>query len=151
MMDVHPVETASDVRVVRRLFREYQKSLGIDLSFQDFDRELRSLPGAYAPPSGRIFLARSDFEVYGCVAFRPFSENTCEMKRLYVRPGQRGAGIGRALVTRVLDEARTIGYRSVLLDTLPSMGKAIGLYESLGFRDVAPFRYNPVPGTRYLE
>jgi GNAT superfamily N-acetyltransferase len=150
-MDVHPVETASDLEVVRTLFREYQQSLGIDLSFQAFEQEWKSLPGAYAPPSGRIYLARSDFEIYGCVAFRPLSGDTCEMKRLYVRPGNRGAGIGRVLVERVLWEAREIGYTSVVLDTLPWMRQAIGLYESLGFREVAPFRYNPVPGTRYLE
>jgi GNAT superfamily N-acetyltransferase len=147
------IETASGVEgvdEVRRLFTEYQASLGVDLSFQDFESELATLPGQHAPPQGRLLLARSDGMVAGCAALRPLPERACEMKRLFVRPAFRASGLGRLLAERIIIDARTIGYRRMCLDTLPSMGRAQQLYESLGFRDIEAYRFNPVSGTRYL-
>jgi putative acetyltransferase len=141
---------ADDVDEVRRLFTEYQASLGVDLSFQDFASELATLPGQYASPRGRLLLAQSDGAVAGCVALRPLVDGACEMKRLFVRPAFRAGGLGRLLAARVIDEARAIGYARMCLDTLPSMGRAQQLYEALGFRDIEAYRYNPVAGTRYL-
>jgi GNAT superfamily N-acetyltransferase len=135
---------------VRELFREYQSALGVDLSFQGFDAEVAALPGEYAPPRGRLLVARCDGDVAGCVALRPLRDDTCEMKRLYVRPQHRKAGVGRQLVERVIAEARAIGYRRMCLDTLPSMGRAQALYEELGFRDIPAYRHNPIAGTRFL-
>jgi GNAT superfamily N-acetyltransferase len=141
---------ADDVDEARRLFTEYQASLGVDLSFQDFASELATLPGQYASPRGRLLLAQSDGAVAGCVALRPLVDGACEMKRLFVRPAFRAGGLGRLLAARVIDEARAIGYARMCLDTLPSMGRAQQLYEALGFRDIDAYRYNPVAGTRYL-
>jgi len=140
-----------DVREVRALFEEYAASLGFSLCFQGFDRELAELPGAYAPPTGRLLLARVDSEVAGCVGLRPIGEHVCEMKRLFVRPAYHGTGLGRRLATAVIDEARRAGYATMKLDTLPSMKAAMGLYESLGFRDTAPYTHNPIEGARFME
>ena len=149
MIEIDPAG-ASDIPGVVALFREYQESLGVDLGFQGFEAELRALPGRYAPPSGRLLVARSGDGLSGCVALQSLGEHECEMKRLYVCPGIRGSGTGRRLVERVIEEARGIGYRRIRLDTLPGMQSAIRLYESLGFADVPAYRFNPVPGTRYL-
>ncbi len=135
----------------RTLFEEYAASLDVDLCFQGFSAELAGLPGDYAPPSGCLLLARVDSHPAGCVAMRPLEPGLCEMKRLYVRPGFRGAGVGRSLVEAVVDAARTAGHRSMRLDTLATMASAQTLYRSLGFRPIAPYRHNPVPGTTFLE
>jgi putative acetyltransferase len=137
----------SDVDEVRELFHEYAASLSFALDFQDFDRELDELPGAYAPPRGALLLARGE----GCVALRPIDETTCEMKRLYVRPSARGTGLGRRLAEAIVAEARTLGYSHMRLDTVPEMDAAQSLYARLGFREIPPYRPNPVPGARFLE
>lgn len=136
---------------VRELFQEYADWLGFDLSFQQFDQELAALPGDYVPPSGRLFLALVAWQPAGCIALRPFENDICEMKRLYVRPGYRGIHLGLTLAERVIDQARSIGYKCMRLDTLPSMKAANMLYENLGFVDTAPYRHNPMPGARYME
>ncbi len=132
------------------LFREYAAGLNIDLSQQGFEEELATLPGRYGPPSGAILLATCDNRTAGCVALRLIESQTCEMKRLYVRPEFRGRGVGRALAVAIVAEARRAGYRRMLLDTLESMQAARGLYASLGFRPTAPYGYHPYPGTQYL-
>lgn len=147
-----------DLKAVRALFREYADWLAIDLSFQHFEEELAGLPGKYAAPAGRLILAWAaapgQGEPLGCIALRPFGTETsgdCEMKRLYLRPAARGTGVGRALAARICEEARAIGYRRMVLDTLPPrMGAAVGIYQSLGFREIPAYTYNPIPGTLYL-
>lgn len=151
MTTVLSAASAEHLERVKELFREYEASLGVDLCFQGFDSELASLPGAYAPPRGRLLIALDDGDGAGCVALRPLGDDLCEMKRLYLRPTLRGTGAGRTLATRVIDEARAIGYRTMRLDTLPMMKEAIALYESLGFRRIAPYYPNPVPGAIYME
>jgi ribosomal protein S18 acetylase RimI-like enzyme len=144
--------TSADVDAVRALLLEYAEALGVDLCFQGFDRELAELPGEYAPPRGRLLVARDEHgDAVGCVALRALSHDICEMKRLYVRPALRGAGLGRELALAVVEEARGLGYARMRLDTLPSMSAAARLYESLGFLDIEPYYENPVAGARYLE
>lgn len=140
-----------DVEDVRRLFFEYRESLGVDLCFQGFDREVAELPGDYTPPTGRLLVAREGGATVACVAMRKLDAATCEMKRLYVRPSHRGLGLGRALAEAVISEARIIGYERMRLDTLPSMSEAAVLYERLGFDDIEPYTENPVPGARFLQ
>lgn len=150
-VELRPAETAEDIGRVRELFQEYAGALGFDLCFQDFEHELAALPGDYAPNGGRLLLAYDGEEPVGCAAMRRLEPGVCEMKRLYVRPGHRGKGIGRLLAERVVREAREAGYEAMRLDTVPWMKEAIRLYESLGFHDIAPYRENPIPGARYLE
>lgn len=141
------IEIASNVEEARVLFLEYAGGLGVDLSFQNFDREVANLPGDYE----LILLARDGSDLAGCVAVRPLEGDCCEMKRLYVRDRFRGRGVGRALAERVIAEARSRGYGRMRLDTLPTMRAAMPLYESLGFADIAPYRFNPIAGSRFME
>lgn len=141
----------SHLAVTRELFSEYADSLDFDLGFQGFERELASLPGEYAAPGGCILLGRNGAVVVGCVALRPLGHKIAEMKRLYVRPAFQGQGVGRSLCTALLGRAVELGYQKIRLDTVPGMAAAIGLYESLGFYSIPPYRENPVPGATYLE
>src|SRR5215469_14829843 len=143
--------TGHDLDDVRALFDEYAASLTFDLGFQEFERELAELPGAYAPPRGVLLIARTRGQATGCVGLRPLDDETCELKRLYVRPALRSAGTGRALTERALDEARRLGYRRIRLDTVPGMERAQSLYARLGFREAAPYVVNPIAGARFLE
>ena len=140
-----------ELPAVRRLFEEYAASLDVDLAFQDFARELRDLPGEYAPSAGRLLLALDDDDPAGCVALRPYRPEVCEMKRLYVRPAYQGSGLGRRLAEEVVQAGREAGYRLIRLDTLPSMVAARKLYRSLGFEEIEAYRHNPVHGTTYFE
>lgn len=136
---------------VSQFFRNYAAWLGVDLSYQNFDQEMASLPGAYSAPAGRLFLAEADGRPAGCVGVRPFSEGVCEMKRLYVEPWARGLGLGRQLVTAAIKAAKSIGYRRILLDTLPAMRIAVRLYRDLGFREAPAYYPTPVEGTMFLS
>jgi putative acetyltransferase len=144
-------EGARHLSLVRVLLAEYASSLGFDLGFQDFERELAHLPGEYAPPGGALLLALHEGQPAGCVALRALDGKACEMKRLYVRPPLRGSGMGRALTHAVVREAKGIGYLRMRLDTVPSMEAARVLYASMGFAEIAPYRYNPIVGATYLE
>ncbi len=148
------VEASSPEQIeqARELFLEYAQSLGFSLCFQSFDRELAGLPGDYGPPQGRLLLATAGHKAVGCVALHRLEEGVCEMKRLYLRPEVRGSGAGRALAERVIAEARAVGYRRMRLDTIAgTMDAAITLYRRLGFREIAAYRPNPVPGALYME
>ena len=145
------VNTAEQVETARSLFREYAASLGLDLSFQNFESELRELPGEYAPPRGRLYLAMEEEREAGCGALRALDEERCEMKRLYVRREFRGRGLGTSLAERLVQEARELGYRAMRLDTLPMMEAAQELYRKRGFVEIEAYRYNPVAGTRFME
>jgi putative acetyltransferase len=141
-----------DYAVIAALFRAYAATLGFDLDFQDFQEEVAALPGAYGEPGGCILIAEIAGEPVGCIALRPLeSPGVCEMKRLFVSPDRRGSGAGRLLAEAVVAEARARGYSRMRLDTVPSMGAAIALYERLGFRKIPPYRYNPIPGALYFE
>jgi putative acetyltransferase len=151
MVTVIQANERDELLSVRALFEEYATSLNFDLCFQGFNEELANLPGNYAPPDGRLFLAFYSAEAAGCVALQKFAEGICEMKRLYVKPQFRGLGIGRTLAETIISEARKIGYKRMCLDTVPSMRAAQLLYQSMGFKDVEPYRYNPICGTRFME
>ncbi|HEX9163368.1 MAG TPA: GNAT family N-acetyltransferase [Thermoanaerobaculia bacterium] len=141
------IERATDMSLVRELLEEYGRSTHVDLSFQNFDHELRTLPHEYDP----ILVAWLDDALAGCVALRRIDGETCEMKRLYVRPAFRGRALGRTLADAIIAEARQRGFARMRLDTLPSMREAMSLYESLGFVDIDAYRFNPIAGSRYME
>lgn len=136
---------------VKTLFTEYAASLGIDLGYQNFDTEFASLPGKYARPYGRLYLAFVDGALAGCIAMRKLNETRAEMKRLYVRQGFRGAKLGLSLVTKVIEDAREIGYRDLVLDTLATMNRAQDLYRGLGFVETQAYYDTPVEGTVFLR
>lgn len=154
LLDVAAGDEAS-IDAVCGIFREYAAGLGIDLCFQGFDAELAGLPGEYAAPHGALLLATVDGAIAGCGAMRPLPEadeaNACEMKRLYVRPAFRRFGLGRLIAQALMDRATAAGHSAMLLDTLDDMEAARGLYASLGFEDVPPYYFNPIPGAHYLR
>jgi putative acetyltransferase len=161
--EVHPVAEIRLVMVTdtelldqtRDIFRDYAASLNIDLCFQNFEAELRELPGDYAPPQGHLLLAFVGDALAGCGAFRPLGDvdyaNACEMKRLYVRPAFRSLGLGRLLAQALFDEAKRSAYSAMLLDTLDDMEAARSLYASLGFVEIPPYYFNPIAGAHYLK
>lgn len=149
---VAQAESPSEIAQARELFLEYAQSLGFSLCFQNFDRELASLPGDYALPAGRLLLAEYEGQPAGCVALHRLEPGICEMKRLYLRPQFRGKGLGRVLADRIISEARQIGYQRMRLDTVePVMKDAVAMYRRLGFQEIAPYCANPIAGALYME
>ncbi len=145
-------ESSAHVVQARELFQEYAQSLGVNLCFQNFEQELARLPGHYAPPDGRLFLAEYDGQMAGCVALHKWEDGICEMKRLYLRPSFRGKGLGRVIAEKIIAEARSIGYQRMRLDTIgPLMKDAVEMYRKLGFQEIAPYRPNPIAGAMYME
>jgi len=151
-VDLIEVEYGPQLDDIRELFLEYARSLDFDLCFQNFDKELRELPGEYARPEGRLILCRVQEAPAGCIALKPLGDGICEMKRLFVRPQFRGKGLGLTLGRRIVDEARHIGYKAMRLDTIAGkMESAIALYRSLGFEEIPPYYDNPIPNAAYFE
>lgn len=152
VITVHQADSPPLLDEARRLFQEYAADIRVDLCFQNFQEELASLPGKYAPPEGALLLAQHGAGGFaGCVAVRKLQAGICEMKRLYVRPDFRAQGIGRLLAQTAITQARQIGYSRMRLDTLASMNRAIALYEQLGFRRTDAYCYNPQPDAVYME
>jgi putative acetyltransferase len=150
-MQIRQATSPSDIAAARTLFQEYADDLGVDLCFQGFAEELAQLPGAYAPPRGRLLISWVDDVAAGCVALRPFSESICEMKRLFVLPTFRGRGIGKQLAGAIIREANQIGYTTMCLDTLPTLTAATQLYESMGFVRCPPYYETPLVHTIFME
>ena len=151
-MNLIQAQTPEEIEAARRLFREYQSWLQIDLCFQNFETELANLPGEYVPPQGRLLLVRDGEDVAGCVALRKLDKHVCEMKRLFLREQFRGRGLGRELIDAIIRAAKQTGYQRMRLDTLPpKMNDAIALYRSLGFKEIAPYYDNPVSGAIFME
>ena len=151
MDTVRPARLPDEVPAVRALFEEYAAGLGFSLCFQNFDAELAALPGDYAPPAGRLFVADVDGQVVGCVALRPQAPGVCELKRLYVKPTHRGRGLGRRLLEALLAEAKAAGYREAVFDTLESMTEALALYRTFAFERTEPYNEHPVCGTLWFR
>ncbi len=151
MTRIEPAESPEAIATARELFVEYQRAIGVDLCFQGFQAELEGLPGAYAPPPGRLLIASVDGKAAGCGALRPLGGDAAELKRMWVRPGFRGRGLGRAVAEALLQAARAQGYARVRLDTLPVMTEARALYRSLGFAEIPPYNDNPLPGAIHME
>jgi len=151
-MELIQATTEEQIEAARELFKEYAAGLAIDMCFQSFDHELQTLPGKYAMPDGRLLLVYADDELAGCIALRKLDDRTCEMKRLFLRPGFRGRGYGRRMIDKLIEVAREIGYQRMVLDTLPGkMDAAIALYRELGFEDIPAYYDNPLVGAVYLE
>ena len=144
-------ETEEDYRLAADLLREYEAGLGVDLCFQGFPEELRTLERTYGPPGGRFLILRSGEQIAGCVALEDSGDKVCEMKRLYVRPKFRGKGLGRKCAEEVVQIAREMGYAAMRLHTLPAMREAVALYRSMGFTEIAPYDETPVGGVLFME
>ncbi len=152
MLNIFQAETSDHMEEARKLFCEYEKWLGFDLCFQGFEDELQGLPGRYSQPEGRLLLASVDENMAGCVALRKLEDDTCEMKRLYLREGFRGLGLSNSLIEKLIDDSRLIGYSRMRLDTYPpKMGKAVRLYESHGFKSIPPYYANPHDDVLFME
>ncbi|HUE81631.1 MAG TPA: GNAT family N-acetyltransferase [Pyrinomonadaceae bacterium] len=151
-MEIFQAQSSKDISAARELLEEYGSWVEISLCFQNFDHELASLPGDYAPPDGCLFLAREAGELAGCVALRSLGAGTAEMKRLFVRPAFRGRGLGRVLTEKCIEVARSLGYERLVLDTLPDkMDRAIAMYRARGFKEIEPYYHNPVEGATFME
>lgn len=149
---IHPVRSDADLKDVIDLFYKYVQWLDLDLAFQNFDDEMAAMPGKYAPPTGELLLARDeDGAAIGCVAVRSLSEHACEMKRLYVLPSTQGTGVGKALVTQVINVAESLGYSEIRLDTLPRMKAALGMYRRFGFIDIPAYYDTPMDDMHFLS
>ncbi|MBS7807141.1 GNAT family N-acetyltransferase [Variovorax sp. PCZ-1] len=142
--------THPQLPALRELLLEYQRWTGVDLCFQDFDQEMQALPGAYAPPDGRLYLAWVGAELAGCIALRRHDAQSGEMKRLYLRPAHQGQGLGKLMAEHIICDARYIGYQRILLDTLPIMQSAQAMYAKLGFKETQAYVFNPVEGVKYM-
>lgn len=152
MLTITQAETDEQIAEAKTLFREYEAWLGMSLCFQDFENEVATLPGKYAMPDGRLYLAYSDDKLAGCIALRKLEDETCEMKRLFVRDGFRGAKVGVSLIEKLIADAKEIGYSKMRLDTYPpKMGKAVTLYESHGFVPIPPYYDNPHSDVLFME
>ena len=152
MLEIIQPESAEEIEAARIIFREYEQWLGMSLCFQSFEEELADLPGKYAPPEGRLYVVKIGRESVGCIALRRLEEGVCEMKRLYLRESARGKGAGVALIEKVIDDAREIGYERMRLDTYPpKMGKAVDLYETHDFYAIPPYYHNPHEGVLFME
>ncbi|MDI1241407.1 MAG: GNAT family N-acetyltransferase [bacterium] len=152
MLEKEQAETSEEIEAIRVLFSEYEAWLGMSLCFQSFEEEIAGLPGKYAPPEGRLYLARLAGEMAGCIALRPLEGGICEMKRLFLREAARGQGAGGALIKKIIDDAKEIGYMKMRLDTYPpKMGKAVSLYETHGFYSIPPYYHHPHQGVLFME
>ena len=152
MTEIRLATSVKQIEEARTLFREYEAWLGMSLCFQSFEEEVAGLPGKYAPPIGRLYLAYVDGEPAGCIALRKLEPGVCEMKRLFLRDSARGRGIGVRLIEQVIADAQEIGYAKMRLDTYPpKMGKAVSLYEAHGFYEIPPYYDNPHAGVLYME
>ena len=151
-VEIIDATTPEEIAHIRRLFRAYADWLNVDLCFQDFEAELATLPGAYAPPKGRLLLAKASDASAGCVGLRPLEDGICEMKRLWVEPGFGGRGLGRGLTEAIVDAGRDLGYRAMRLDTMPKRLKAAGhIYDTLGFKEIPDYYHNPLEGVVMFE
>ncbi|NAS13337.1 GNAT family N-acetyltransferase [Poritiphilus flavus] len=152
MILIKEVKSKMEYHLASKLFREYAEQLGIDLSFQEFDREIQDLEAQYSHPHGTIFVALdTEDNAMGCIAIRKLENSICELKRMYVKPGFRGLGVGQKLLAKSLKKGKSLGYDTMRLDTLASMEKALALYTKAGFYEIPPYRYNPVEGAKYFE
>lgn len=146
------IESAYDkLDNIKELFNEYAAMLNLDLSFQDYEHELASLPRRYDMPNGRLYIALFDDKLAGCIGLRPLREDWCEMKRLFVRPQFRGKKVGRILVEKIIADAKSIGYKHMVLDTIPALENAVNLYKNIGFHETEPYCYNSVEGALFLR
>ena len=151
-MQIVQAQSETELQQVRELFEEYVEWLGINLCFQNYDKEVAELPGQYAPPPGRLLLVLEQDKAAACAALRDLGDGTCEMKRLFVCPEFRGQGLGWKLARMIVDDARALGYQRIRLDTLPGkMDRAIAMYRELGFKEIAPYYNNPVAGVLFME
>lgn len=152
MIEIIQAQTTEEIKQAQTLFREYEAWFGLNLCFQNFDEEVANLPGKYVAPEGRLFLAFSGEKLAGCVALRKLEDEICEMKRLFVREDFRGQNIGKILIEKLFEEARSNGYKKMRLDTFPpKMGRAVKMYESYGFREIPPYYHNPYGEALYME
>jgi ribosomal protein S18 acetylase RimI-like enzyme len=141
----------NEISTARALFIEYQQYIGIDLCFQNFNEELANLPGDYAPPSGRLYIAYDDDVPLGCVGLRKLDDTTCEMKRLYVKPSHRGKKLGKLLVETIIVDAKEIGYKRMVLDTLSRMKEAVAMYRKFGFKEIPQYCNDPLEDAIFME